>query len=180
MGTTESNPTRKHIRVLWHEYDEGFYFITICTKDKSHHFGKIYNGIMHLSTIGEIADYGIKMMPTHYGDGTIQQYMVMPNHIHIIIKIGNPILLPQNFPRNTYNAAKAMTKQRHTTALSRAITAYKIYVTRNAHKVNPQFNWQTRYHDHIIRNIEEYENIANYVITNPMNWNKDCYYIQCK
>ena len=87
MGTTESNPTRKHIRVLWHEYDEGFYFITICTKDKSHHFGKIYNGIMHLSTIGEIADYGIKMMPTHYRDVTIQQYMVMPNHIHIIIKI---------------------------------------------------------------------------------------------
>ena len=38
--------------------------------------------------------YGIKMMPTHYRDVTIQQYMVMPNHIHIIIKIGNPILAP--------------------------------------------------------------------------------------
>ncbi len=180
METTESNPKRKHIRVLWHEYDEGFYFITICTKNKSHHFRKISDGIMQLSTIGKIADYGLKMIPTYYPDTNIQQYIIMPNHIHAIIRIGNPMLLPHNFPKSTYNAVQEITKQRRTTALSRAITAYKIYVTRNAHKINPYFNWQTRYYDHIIRDIEEYENIANYIITNPINWSKDCYYIHCK
>ena len=56
------------------------------------------------------------------------------------------------------------------------IRSYKSVVSKNTRLINPAFSWQTRFYDHIIRNTESFENIQNYIATNPMNWNKDKFY----
>jgi len=60
--------------------------------------------------------------------------------------------------------------------LSSFIGSYKSIVTRNAHKIIPEFRWQSRFHDHIIRDDESYERIRQYILNNPKNWKNDRFY----
>ncbi|MCR4964109.1 MAG: hypothetical protein K6A41_00470 [Bacteroidales bacterium] len=74
-------------RAEWHDYDEGVYFITICTEGREHFFGEIMNHEMHLSQIGEYADECLKNVPIHNPYATIPTYVIMPDHIHLIVII---------------------------------------------------------------------------------------------
>ncbi|MCL2329054.1 MAG: hypothetical protein FWC39_11160 [Bacteroidetes bacterium] len=76
-------------RAVWHDYNGGAYFITICTKNKEHYFGEIENAIMHLSEIGEFAQQNLQNIHTHNPYAEIPLFVIMPNHIHIIVFI-NP------------------------------------------------------------------------------------------
>ncbi len=60
--------------------------------------------------------------------------------------------------------------------LASIIRGFKIGVTKNVHKINSVFAWQPRYHDHIIRNNRSFENISNYIVNNPKNWDEDKFY----
>ena len=51
----------------------------------------------------------------------------------------------------------------------------KTAVTKYANKQHIPFRWQTRFHDHIIRDTGAFETIMNYVLTNVENWHKDCF-----
>ncbi len=59
--------------------------------------------------------------------------------------------------------------------LSSIIRGFKIGVTKNARKIDPNFEWQTRFHDHIIRNSKSLEKIQNYIFNNPQQWKDDEY-----
>ncbi|MBQ8622333.1 MAG: transposase, partial [Oscillospiraceae bacterium] len=85
----------------------------------------------------------------------IDKYVVMPNHIHIIIFL--------------YGG-----KSR----LDNIIGSYKSFVSRRIHKQQPALKvWQESFHDHIVRNEKSYQNIWLYIESNPMNWEKDCFYL---
>jgi len=60
--------------------------------------------------------------------------------------------------------------------LSRVMRWFTGRVTFEAHKIDPQFNWQRRFHDHIVRDIAEFKSISRYIIKNPENWEKDQFY----
>ena len=60
--------------------------------------------------------------------------------------------------------------------LASIVRGYKIGVTKSAKKIDPNWQWQPRYHDHIIRNMESFKRITTYIINNPRNWNEDRFY----
>jgi putative transposase len=96
------------------------------------------------------------------------EFVVMPNHIHGIIIIA----------ANEYNTSREIIEYKNQFApqsknLSSIIRGYKSAVTTYARKNNIAFDWQPRFHDHVIRSIEEYHRISNYIITNPAKWQAD-------
>lgn len=79
---------RHQFRAKWHEYDEGIYFVTIYSHDKKHLFGEIRNNKLVFSTSGNIVKNCILAIPTHHTDAEIWNFVVMPNHVHIVIAVG--------------------------------------------------------------------------------------------
>lgn len=155
-------PQRKSPRAIFHDYSGGDYFVTICTKDKRHYFGKISDGTMHLSEIGRIADLKLSELSTHYKYVEVPLYVVMPNHIHAIICI-----------RDSKDAPGCVPTQR--TALSVVVGGYKQSVTMYARRNNIDLIWQSRYHDHIIRCANDGNRIAEYIENNVARWDADCF-----
>ena len=84
-------PRRKPLRLPWYDYSsEGAYFVTICTKHREHYFGEIHNGIMGLNAIGLIAHQFWQDIPNHFEYAFLDEFVVMPNHVHGIIFIDPP------------------------------------------------------------------------------------------
>ena len=143
---------RKSPRIPDYNYAEvNYYFITLCTDQKKCLFH--YRGQMN--RFGEIAEACIKEIPSHYPGIRVDKYVVMPNHVHLILVV------------EAKNTAGAVT----------VIGTYKSSVSRKIHKLMPDLKiWQRSFHDHIIRNQKSYEMIWNYIDTNPMRWHADCFY----
>ena len=74
-------------RASWHDYNGGEYFITICTKDRKHYFGEIVDGEMQLSAVGKYTDECVQKISEHNPYAQIPQYVIMPDHIHLIVII---------------------------------------------------------------------------------------------
>ncbi|WP_303826170.1 transposase [Ruminococcus flavefaciens] len=168
-------PVRKEHRLTGYDYSRnGAYFITICTKDKQHYFwdySKPVGGDAHiapfvdnindistllpfeLSEIGQIVQKYIVSI-----DGIIK-YVIMPNHVHIILKIENDYV-----PNSG-----AMWASPPTQSLPKLIRSFKILVTKEL-GFSP---WQRNYYDHIIRSDRELSDIWNYIENNPINWEND-------
>lgn len=178
----------------WDYGNSAAYFVTICTENKYHFFGEIHNGINNLSPLGNIVNEewikSIEIRPDM--NLSLGEFIVMPNHFHAIIFIDkNEYNLPlvnyksdakhgvstgenavkQNFIDENVNKFGPQSKN-----LASIIRGFKSAVTMYARINNIPFNWQTRYHDHIIRNEREYNIISNYIINNPLKWNEDKFY----
>ena len=151
-------PERKSPRATFHDYAVGDYFVTICTKGKQHFFGKIFDGDMHLSPIGTIANLQFADISKHYSYAQALLWVVMPNHVHAIIRI-------------------KIERMRETgrSPLSIVVGGIKRAVTLYAQRNNIVFGWQSRYHDHIIRGTHDGNNIAEYIQTNVERWDNDCF-----
>lgn len=78
---------RKSPRAAFHDYNNGDYFVTICTKGHKHYFGKIENGEMKLSQMGIFATNALENLPSHYKYAQVLLFVVMPNHIHAIVSL---------------------------------------------------------------------------------------------
>ena len=78
-------------RAVWHDYDGGAYFVTICTKDMAHFFGEIVDGEMCLTEIGRCADEQLRNVSSHYPYAKIPLWVVMPNHVHAIVMIDSDL-----------------------------------------------------------------------------------------
>ncbi|MDE7148551.1 MAG: transposase, partial [Duncaniella sp.] len=105
----------------------------------------------------------LETLHTHYPYAETLLFVVMPNHIHAIIRITEPADAPGSIPTIR-------------TALGVIVGGYKQSVTRFARRNNIEFNWQSRYHDHIIRGTTDGNNIADYILNNVARWNSDCFY----
>ena len=163
MPNTEVLPKRKSIRLNGYDYSScGAYFITLCTKDKKKLF---WNSVgancvrpneAPLSEIGKLVDFEINKISSIYDAVLIDKYVVMPNHIHMIIMIlsdeyGRPQVAP---------------------TVSRIVKQFKGSISKQIGF--PVF--QRSYHDHIIRNQSDYDEIWQYIDENPLKWQSDCYY----
>jgi len=168
------------------------YFITICTQNRAYYFGDIANTKMQLSEIGEIAQKYWLEIPNHFPFVEMGEFIVMPNHVHGIIVINKfndgrnnrkndvetPNLGVSTIPKNTTNTtvtAPASEKWKPAT-LGVIINQYKRIVTINARKIHSDFGWQSRFHDHIIRNEKSFQKIENYILDNPLKWTDDKFY----
>ena len=158
----ENYKCRKSPRATFHNYSNGMYFITICTKDKVHYFGEIVDGKMCYSDVGLFAKNALDELHTHYRYAEVPLFVIMPNHVHAIMCIDKPQDAPECIPQ-------------HRTALSVVIGGFKQSVTCYARRNNIEFCWQGRYHDHIIRGIKDGNKIAEYIKNNVIKWDLDCF-----
>jgi len=161
----------------WNYSDNGYYFITICTKDKEEFFGEIVNNKIQLSEIGTIAQKYWLEIPNHFSFVELDEFIIMPNHVHGIVIIKNVIshVETQNFA--SLQQAKPIKPQNkfgpQSKNLASIIRGFKIGVKKYAtiNKIN--FFWQSRFYDHIIRNEKEFYYIKQYIKDNPINWETD-------
>ncbi len=144
-------PIRKKLRLEYYDYSkQGLYFITICIKNRRKILGKINNNQIELSKEGIVVQNYIEYIVKKYRNIKIDEYIVMPNHIHMIISMDN-----ENYAN-----------------LSRIIKQYKGSVTKQiGHSI-----WQKSYYEHIIRYEKEYYNIKEYIQNNIVNWKHDKYF----
>ena len=168
-------PKKKHSRADWHDYDQGFFFVTICTIHHECFFGNISNGNIILSNIGKIVEQLLFEIPLHNNDAAIDTYVIMPNHLHLIVRIGNMEL---QSAKDNYIRFSGTAKSHSGSALANLIGGLKSAASRKIRAIRPDFKWQERYWDTIITNVEQYTNIYNYIVTNPLNWYQDDYYIK--
>ena len=89
-------PQRKSPRATWHDYNGGRYFVTFCTKNHDLYFGDVVDGRMELSEIGEYALQCIGKIPEINDNVAVPEFVVMPNHVHMIVIVDNPIEWPDD------------------------------------------------------------------------------------
>ena len=79
---------RHTFRADWHHYNSGVFFVTICANHMEHIFGNIINNQMHFSAAGKIVKECVCDIPNHHKNVTVGNYVVMPNHVHIVLSVG--------------------------------------------------------------------------------------------
>lgn len=153
---------RKNTRLENYDYSsKGAYFITICVKERQSilwegvNESEINKAGLPLSKVGKIVDSEINTIESFYINISIDRYVIMPNHIHMIIRIENDNKEGKDIP-----------------SISRIVQQFKGAISK---KIKSSI-WQKLFHDHIIRNEEDYIKICEYIDNNPINWDKDCYY----
>lgn len=159
----------------WDYSANAAYFVTICVANHAHDFGRVVDGEMQLSPLGQSAQDCWNEIPAHFPFVELGESVVMPNHTHGVVVIN------KNDPVQTQNIASLPSQPRNRFGpqlqnLASIIRGYKIGVTKFARANNIPFAWQARYHDHVIRNAGELERISKYIIANPLNWENDDFY----
>jgi REP element-mobilizing transposase RayT len=176
----------KQYRLPEYDYSStGDYFITICIKDKICYFGKIEKTqdnkeIMRLSPIGEYARQAILAIPSKYPAVELGEWIIMPNHVHLILSIRQPDNdnRPRPAPTHPIYSQQRGLQPIVSGSVSSVINHFKGHVKKWCNRNGyPDFNWQTRFHDHIIRDTESYNIISNYIATNVANWDNDSLYL---
>ncbi len=161
-------PQRKSQRLKGYDYaTPGAYFITICVKERTELLSKIVVGQglapaeNQLSVYGYIAKEQIDMLENRYAGIKIDKYVIMPNHIHVLIS---------NY-QTTAGASPCPT-------ISEVICTFKSVTTRLCKKegYDEPHLFQSSFHDHIIRDDKDYQKIWEYIDTNVIKWEKDCFY----
>ena len=145
--------SRKSTRIPRYDYsNRNYYFLTLCTNNRKCILGQPER----LNNLGKIVEKHILNIPEYYQNVFIDKYVVMPNHIHMIL-----VLNGDNNPN-----------------ISLIMAQFKRGVTMEIRKTLPNLSvWQRSFHDHVIRDQKDYERIWLYIDANPMNWGKDCFYV---
>lgn len=158
---------------FWNYGWNALYFVTICTQHRICWFGQVVDGEMILSEIGEmVKSEWLKTFDMRPDMNLFMgEYVVMPNHFHAIIGIGDNAYNTQrggDGDTTTQNQFGPQSKN-----LASIIRGFKIGVTKNARIIQSDFAWQSRYHDHIIRDDQSYHTISAYIVNNPAKWADD-------
>lgn len=150
---------RKQNRLAGYDYSQnGAYFITVCIKDKKCLLGKIVGGDAYIAPKILLSEYGKTVEKYICGIKGLHKYIIMPNHIHMIIFICNE--------EGTMRASSP------TQSIPQLIKSFKTLITKEI-----GFSvWQRSYYDHIIRDDADYEAIWEYIENNPLKWKEDRFY----
>lgn len=175
----------KHLRAGWHNYNGGIYFVTFCTRDKKHQFGQVADGVMFLNNKGLIVEECINSLPMHYPDVEVHNHIVMPNHIHLLLQIVPSGMEGHPRGHSNYGAVHAPEHDgvdipfdlrcHFNSRLAVVVGGLKGAASRRIRCFDGAFGWQSRYHDHLVRNQHSYDNITAYISENPLRWNKDTF-----
>ena len=156
-------PSRKRNRLADYDYSQpGAYFITVCTKDKRCILSTIVGGDAHiaprtkLTAIGAIVEKYTRSIPG------IAEYVIMPNHVHMILRISaNESLQGPMWASAPTDAS-----------IPNLIRSWKVLISKEL----GQSVWQKSYYDHIIRDEYDYLVKARYIEENPARWSSDDYF----
>ena len=159
-------PVRKPNRLPSFDYNTpGAYFITICTKDKQCILGDIVGGGALDAPQAELTDIG-KITEKYILSGNcmpqvcVDKYVVMPNHIHIILFV------------NADSGGTPRASSPTNAIIPHFVSTFK----RFCHKEAGFVIFQRSYHDHVIRGEKDYLKIWEYIDNNPAQWQEDCFY----
>jgi len=179
------------IRLPQFDYAQaGYYFITICTKNRQPWFGEIRNGMMCVNEVGTTAYNCWYAIPNHFPHVSIDTFVVMPDHVHGIVKINrqynhthNDVVVetlhatslplpqheqPSNIQTNSQFFSSISPKS---SSLPIIIRSFKSAITNKCHADGyKNFQWQPRFYDRIIHNASELNVVRQYIIDNPKNW----------
>ena len=179
------NPTkhkRKSIRLKGYDYSQpGMYFITVAVKNRKCVLGKIVNNEMILSELGKIVQSEWLNIPTRFTNVQLDEFIVMPNHLHGIINVGATLAVTQNdnaVTQNDMNREKTGASPAPT--LGDIVGAFKLltvnhwleFINKNNLNISCKF-WQRNYYEEIIRNKVALQNIRQYIKDNPLKWNEN-------
>ena len=147
--------TNKRRLSEWDYSSPGMYFVTFCTYEKKRILGSVRSETMHLSKYGMACKKVILENASSSHGYTIEKYVIMPNHIHLLIQL-------------------SPTKD---ASLGNIIGYLKSAMTKSCHSLGFKGSiWQISFHDHIVRNPQDLERIYEYITNNPKKWELDCMY----
>lgn len=169
---------RQSNRLQGYDYaTPGAYFVTIVSFKRAPLFGKIIIDKVQLSRVGKVVEDCWQEIPFHFPRVMLQDFVVMPNHLHGIIEIkdypngvSKGIFVPQKISQ------KPVTKGPQPHSLSAIIGAFKSATTKHIHRlglIDQKIIWQRNFYDHIIRDDEDHQQIDKYIQHNPINWQND-------
>jgi len=179
----ENNPTKfadkfklKSFRLNnWDYSTPGYYFITICTYNHNNLFGKIIDNKMELSNMGIITNQCLIDIPKHFSNVILDEYIIMPNHIHLLLNLPKPLLNSVETHHGASLQIKYQNYHFHRLAIKsnqtvpKIINQFKSSVKRICNHQNLWFSWQPRFHDQIIQNEKELLIIKKYIQNNSIN-----------
>ena len=159
-------PRRKKNRLPFFDYStNGGYFVTICTEHRKNTLCTIVgDGSPVPKRSGQIAARLIQQISVKFPCVVIDNYVVMPNHIHILLRIND--IVGTGSPPPT---------------LGKIIAWYKYQVTKTVNDASGTIGaklFQRSYHDHVIRGDKDYLKIWEYITNNPARWGEDCFYTE--
>ena len=170
----------------WDYASPGYYFVTICTRDREALFGEVVDDQMRLTPVGEIAAEEWQKTGQIRPNVDLDEWVVMPNHIHGIIIINGPdhvetlravetFRMVETFRRNVSTTEPTTTPPRlRANSLGAIINQFKSICTKRIRKMgHADFAWQSRYYDHIIRDEPSLGRIRAYIKGNPVKWATD-------
>lgn len=178
MNTDNKTPQRKNLRL--HEYDytqNNVYFVTMCCHNRKSFFGTVVNGFMDHNEYGHIAYSELLSLPNRFRNIEIDEFQIMPNHIHCIFAVGVTLAVTRSEISDTRDGASPSPTSR--VALGTIIGAYKSIVAckcaalSSSKKIRMGKLWQRNYYEHIIRTEKDLNSIREYIIQNPDTWLTD-------
>jgi putative transposase len=153
----ESNPPRRRsLRLHGYDYAQaGAYFITVCTHRRVALFGEVVENDVQLNRAGMIVKEAWGDLTAHYHDIDLDEFVVMPNHVHGIIILAD-------HPRSRHG-------------IPEIVRGFKTFSARNVNEFhgNRGALWQRGYYEHVIRNDTALNRIRGYIANNPARWADD-------
>lgn len=163
---------RRSIRLKGYDYTkEGMYFITICCHQHKCWFGEIENENIILNDYGLIAHNQWADLSTRFSNIELDEFVIMPNHVHgiIIINSSGSGASPDPTNPNTKNPTIGGMVGAYKSLV--AVDCLKIFKPKNDTRIMGKL-WQRNYYEHIIRNEQSFNRISEYIRNNPKNWQK--------
>jgi putative transposase len=167
MNKATELPQRKSMHLRDYDYaNPGYYFVTICTRDKRCLFGDVVADEMILNEVGLIVDACWRAIPDHFAMVVLDQHVAMPNHVHGIVGLGDIVRARHASPLRDDRCV----------SLGDVIGSFKSAVTRQLRLLPGMAGasiWQRNYYDHVIRSEASLHAIREYIINNPAQWAMD-------
>jgi len=169
--------------VDWDYTTAWWYYVTICTKNHECFFGEIKKRDVVLSEIGKIIKEEWLKTKLVRENIELDEFVIMPNHIHGIIIIDDVETTGSVISKEKKEAFQQETTQRvvftklQKNSLGSIIGQFKSVCTKRIRRMGiKDFQWQSNYYDHIIRNQKDLDRIRKYIQQNPLRWELDEYY----
>lgn len=170
-------PKRKNIRLLEYDYSQaGLYFVTLCTHQRQCLFGDVTNGQMCPNNFGKIVAEEWLQTALIRQNVVLHESVLMPNHFHGIVEILHDNVERLGAIENECRDIK--TGACNAPLLAKIVRGYKSAVTRRINQMvyAPMIVWQRNYYEHIIRDEQACQKIAQYTQNNPQSWQEDSLY----
>ena len=176
---------RRSTRLKNYDYTQaGFYFMTLCVQGRESLFGEIIEDQMILNPAGTMIEKEWRALQKRFPHIELHENVVMPNHFHAIIEVGSAVVATQDFQINTNNGQPqgiAPTVENTKKSIGDMIDAFKSITTVEYIRGIKTYHWQgfdgklwqRNYWEHVIRHEQSLNDIAQYIINNPQNWEMD-------